>query len=149
MTHACTHVVMAFGVLGRTADAEALDGTRLAGAAHANERVYPIPAADSVSVDAQAHVLLIRSNGLIVAVSPACPHEQAPVRWVPRAERFQCSKHNSRYTREGQYISGRATRGLDRFAIRRDGPAVFVDVTRLWRADKNPAEWTAAVVSAL
>lgn len=149
MTHACTHVAMALGVLGRKTDAEALERTRLAGAADANERVYPIPAADSVSVDAQAHVLLIRSNGLIFAVSPACPHEQAPVRWVPRAERFQCSKHNSRYTREGQYISGRATRGLDRFAIRRDGPAVFVDVTRLWRADKNPAEWTAAVVSAL
>lgn len=149
MTHACTHVVMAFGVLGRNVDTEGLEGTRLAGAAHANERVYPIPAADSVSVDAQAHVLLIRSNGLIFAVSPACPHEQAAVRWVPRAERFQCSKHNSRYTREGQYISGRATRGLDRFAIRRDGPAVFVDVTRLWRADKNPAEWTAAVVSAI
>ena len=149
MTHACTHVVMAFGVLGRTVDTEALEETRLAGAARANERVNPIPAADSVSVDAQAQVLLIRSSGLIFAVSPACPHEQAAVRWVPRAERFQCSKHNSRYTREGQYISGRATRGLDRFAIRRDGPAVFVDVTRLWRADKNPAEWTAAVVSAL
>jgi nitrite reductase/ring-hydroxylating ferredoxin subunit len=149
MTHACTNVVMALGVLGRSADGAALQGASLAGAAHANERGYPIPAADSVGVDAQAQVMLVRSNGLVFAVSPACPHEQAVVRWVARAGRFQCSKHHSRYTREGQYISGRATRGLDRFAIRRDGPAVFVDVTRLWRADKNPAEWTAAVVSAI
>jgi nitrite reductase/ring-hydroxylating ferredoxin subunit len=145
LTHACTDVVAALGIVGESADGQARP-IPLTGSVRGNERVYPTPAVDGVGMDAQASVILVRASGLVFAVSPACPHEQAAVRWIPRAERFQCSKHHSRYTREGRYISGRATRGLDRFPIHREGSSVLVDVTRVWRADTHPSEWASAVV---
>jgi Rieske Fe-S protein len=113
-----------------------------------DERSYPVPAVDGVMVDWQAQVLLARYQDEIFALSLACPHEHAAVRWTPRAGRFQCSKHDSRYAPDGRYISGRSTRNLDRFPIRRDGAAVLVDVTRVWQADVNAAEWAAAIVPA-
>ena len=145
LTHACTDVVAALGIVGEGGAGQA--PIPLTGSVRGNERVYQTPAAESVGVDAQASVILVRASGVVFAVSPACPHEQAAVRWIPRAGRFQCSKHHSRYTREGRYISGRATRGLDRFPIHREGSLVFVDVTRVWRADTHPSEWASAVVS--
>ena len=76
----------------------------------------------------------------------ACPHEHAAVKWVAKDGRFQCSKHDSRYTPEGTYTSGRATRNLDRFPIRREGDTIVVTVDRVFRSDQDSAGWTAASV---
>jgi Rieske Fe-S protein len=77
----------------------------------------------------------------------ACPHQNAAVYWLPKEQRFRCSKHDSKYQPSGTYTSGRATRNLDRFPIRRDGDAVMVDVTRVFRSDQDAAAWTNAVVT--
>jgi len=60
--------------------------------------------------------------------------------------RFQCPKHKSKYEPDGTFISGRATRNMDRYAIKRAGMEVEVALEVLYRNDKQPAEWTAAVV---
>jgi hypothetical protein len=36
---------------------------------------------------------------------------------------------------------------MDRYAIARDGGSVTVDVARLFRADDQPSDWSAAVVT--
>ena len=36
---------------------------------------------------------------------------------------------------------------MDRFAVRRDGATVVVDVDKMYRSDSNDAEWEAAVVT--
>jgi len=36
---------------------------------------------------------------------------------------------------------------MDRFAVRRDGTNLIVDVSQFFQQDKNPAEWAAAVVA--
>jgi nitrite reductase/ring-hydroxylating ferredoxin subunit len=110
------------------------------------ERRYPLPAADGAIFDSSAQVFLVRHDGRIFAVSPSCPHQHAAVRWTPNTGRFQCSKHDSRYAPDGRYVSGRSTRSLDRFPIRREGASVLVDVTSVWRADADAAEWSAATV---
>ena len=71
------------------------------------------PAADGVASTGRR-----RTVG-VYAFALACPHENAAVKWVAKEQRFQCTRHDSRYTPEGQYTSGRATRNLDRFPIRR------------------------------
>jgi hypothetical protein len=43
-------------------------------------------------------------------------------------------------------MDGRATRNMDRYAIRRDGGNVIVDLGKLHREDENRDEWIAAVV---
>ena len=47
---------------------------------------------------------------------------------------------------DGSFIEGRATRGMDRFAVRRDGDKVIVDLDKLYQQDKDRAEWNAAFI---
>jgi nitrite reductase/ring-hydroxylating ferredoxin subunit len=116
------------------------------GEPHGNERRYPLPMSDGVIVDRASQVMLARYHGQVVALAIACPHQQAAVRWLPGEQRFQCSKHDSKYQPTGTYTSGRATRNLDRFPIRRDGDTIVVDAARVFQSDKDQAGWAAAVV---
>lgn len=111
------------------------------------ERRYPIPAADSVNVDHEEQVIVVRAQGHAYVFNLACPHQQAAVKWSPQDNRFQCTKHDSKYTPDGVYVSGRATRNLDRFVIRRDGNSIVVDLDHLVESDKDPKGWAAAAIA--
>ena len=130
---------------------EALAGrpaTELIGVAvGATEKRYPIPAADGVSVDADAQAILVRSQQFVYAFALACPHQNTALRWRANDQRFQCPKHESKYKPDGTFISGRATRNMDRLPIKRAGDAVIVDVDVAYKSDAQPAEWAAAKVA--
>jgi Rieske Fe-S protein len=111
-----------------------------------DQRRYPIPMSDGVSIDRNAQVILVRSQNKVMAMALACPHQNAAVRWLPDDRRFQCTRHDSMYQPDGTYTSGRATRNLDRFPIQKDGVSVLVDVSRVFRSDQETAGWAAAVV---
>lgn len=115
-------------------------------AAKGDERTYPIPAADGVTIDKKNQVILVRFQQGIYAFALSCPHENAALRWRGSDKRFQCPRHESKYAPDGQFLSGRATRNMDRFAIARQEDAVVVDLARFYRSDENQAEWGAAVV---
>ena len=119
-----------------------IDGTP-AGA----ERSFPVPVADSVNIDRETSMILVRSQGKVFAFALSCPHEKAAVKWVDKSARFQCTKHDSKYTPDGTYTSGRATRNMDRFPIRKDGANVLIDLEHVFRSDIDKAGWTAAVVT--
>lgn len=110
------------------------------------ERRYPLPALDGVAVDEAAGVILARSADAVYAFSLKCPHKGTALRWQAAAQRFQCPKHKSRYQPDGVFISGRATRSMDRHAIRRDAQTVIVDLARVFREDLHPRDWEAACV---
>ena len=112
----------------------------------ATEKRFQIPASDSVNIDRQSQTILVRYQNSIFAFALACPHEHAAVKWLPKDRRFQCSKHDSQYQPNGTYTAGRATRNLDRFAIRREDATIVVDLTHWFESDKNPSGWGAAVV---
>lgn len=109
-------------------------------------RAYPIPAADGVEIDREEEVILVRWRNAVYAFALSCPHQNTALRWQPAELRFQCPKHKSKYQPDGKFISGRATRGMDRFAIRRDGGSVQVNLDVLYQEDEQPAEWAAALV---
>jgi nitrite reductase/ring-hydroxylating ferredoxin subunit len=115
--------------------------------AGAAERRYPIPSSDGATIDRDAQVILVRYQNHIVALALACPHQNAAVKWLPTDGRFQCSKHDSRYTPEGVHTAGRATRNMDRFPITRDGAFVVVDVSRVFRSDQDAAGWATASIA--
>jgi Rieske Fe-S protein len=112
-----------------------------------NERSYPIPAADGATVDHEAQVILARLQGKVFAFALSCPHQNAAVKWLPIDRRFQCTKHDSQYQPDGTYTSGRATRNLDRFPVRRQAANVLVDVTKVYQSDRDPAGWAGACVT--
>ena len=107
---------------------------------------YPVPAADGVQIDHDNQVILVRWQGDAYAFNLACPHQNTALRWDGADKRFQCPKHHSKYQPDGTFISGRATRNMDRFAITRVNDDLVVNVDAMYRQDRNAAAWTAAFV---
>ena len=135
-------------VLGVGSDsALALPVYTTTGAGDGAERRYPIPPGDSVNVDQSAQLIVVRAEGHAYVFALSCPHQNNVVKWVAKDHRFQCTKHDSRYTPNGTYTSGRATRNMDRYVIRRDGDAIVVDLHKWVQSDKDPAGWAAATIA--
>ena len=111
-----------------------------------DEITYPIPASDGVTIDRENAVILVRMQGKVMAFNWSCPHQNAAVRWRQAEMKFECSKHDSVYAADGTYVGGRATRNMDRFAIKRSGNAVIVNVAQMIESDAQKAAWDAAVV---
>jgi len=111
------------------------------------ELTFPIPAADGATVDRDNGVILVRYQGKVFAFNLSCPHENAAVRWKAAVSRFECSRHDSKYEPDGTYTSGRATRNMDRFPVRRNGDTIVVSVAALIQSDTNKAQWDAAAVT--
>jgi Rieske Fe-S protein len=138
----------ALATLGISSSAAALPVSMIeALGRNAGRITYPIPAADGVRIDKDNEVILVRWQQAVYAFSLSCPHQRTALRWNDAVKEFQCPKHKSKYTPIGSFISGRATRGMDRFAIQRQGNNVIVDADKLYEEDENEAEWKAAFVS--
>ena len=133
--------------LGLAAASTTLPVTVIASSGQGDERTYDLPAADGVTIDRKTQVILVRYSGHVYAMALACPHEQAAVKWVNKDGRFQCTKHDSQYKPDGTYVTGHATRNLDRFPIRLDGGKVVVNTSKVYQSDTPAASWAAAVVT--
>ncbi|HEY2025838.1 MAG TPA: Rieske (2Fe-2S) protein [Gemmatimonadaceae bacterium] len=111
-----------------------------------NDHTYAIPATDGVEIDRDTEVILVRWQGAVYAFNLACPHQHTALRWDDADRRFQCPRHHSQYQPDGEFITGRATRAMDRFSIRREGDKIVVDVDAMHKQDEDPTGWNAAVV---
>lgn len=127
----------AFAAVARTVSAEHSRGA---------ERSYQIPAADGAYVDADNGVILARWQNEVHAFSLKCPHRGATLEWRPTENRVFCPRHKARFRPDGAHDSGRASRDLDRFDIRRDGARLVINLDALRRADIDAAAWRAASV---
>jgi nitrite reductase/ring-hydroxylating ferredoxin subunit len=116
------------------------------GIAQGSEHRFPFPASDGVTIDRKEQVIIVRSQGHVYAFNLSCPHENTALKWLPKDMRFQCPKHESKYQPNGTFMSGRATRNMDRLKIRRDGDALFVDLSHIIKSDTDPAVWAAATI---
>lgn len=113
-----------------------------------DEHAFPVPAADGVNIDRDTQVIVVRFQQRAYVFNLACPHENTALRWKQRDGRFQCPRHESQYQPDGTFITGRATRNMDRFAVRRNGDSLLADLNRLYRSDQQPQAWAAAFVAA-
>ncbi|HET7462152.1 MAG TPA: Rieske (2Fe-2S) protein [Longimicrobium sp.] len=116
-------------------------------AVRAGQATYPIPAQDGATIDRDHEVIVARWSGRVYAFALSCPHQRTMLRWQEGEHRFQCPKHHSRYTPDGTFISGRATRGMDRYSVRREGGNVVVELAALHRQDQDRAGWESAFVA--
>jgi nitrite reductase/ring-hydroxylating ferredoxin subunit len=139
---------VAIALLGLSSkDASALPVGVTEGTQNGGERQYPIPAADGVNIDHQAQLIVVRFNGHGYVFALSCPHQNNALKWVQKDHRFHCTKHDSQYQPDGLYTSGRATRNMDRYAIRREGDSIFVDLHHWFQSDKDPKGWAAATIA--
>ncbi len=111
-------------------------------------KTYAILAQDGAQIDNDAQVILVRWEGKVYAFNLSCPHQNTALRWNDGEHRFQCPKHHSQYQPDGTFITGRATRGMDRFPITKNGTNVVVDIDNMIKQTDNLAAWQAAFVTA-
>ena len=116
-------------------------------ASKGEEKTYPVPATDGVQIDKDNEVILARSGKSVYAFALACPHQNTALRWDAANNRFQCPKHKSKYRPDGTFIEGRATRSMDRYAVRKDGNNIVANVDALYQQDKQAADWQSAFVT--
>ena len=136
-------VMLAVGAGPEVAMARGLEfGAALS--ARGDERTYPLPTADGATIDRDSEVILVRWQGYVYAFNLACPHKNTALRWLGPEQRFQCPKHKSKYRPDGSFIEGKATRGMDRFTVRRQGDTVVVDLGAMHKQDEDGAGWAAA-----
>lgn len=107
---------------------------------------YPLPAADGVSIDSSNEVILCRHAGEVFAFALSCPHQNTALKVMPKGSGFQCPRHKSKYQPNGTFVSGRATRNMDRLQISRDGANIVVDPDIAFESDTDPGKWAAAVL---
>jgi Rieske Fe-S protein len=108
---------------------------------------YPLPAVDGAQIDRDNEVILVRYKNEVFAFNLSCPHQNTALRWNETDMRFQCPKHHSQYQPDGEFITGRATRNMDRLAIKRDAANnIIVDPDTFYQSDEDAAQWNAAVV---
>ena len=120
-------------------------GTTAPRSAKGAELRYTIPVTDSVAVDETNELILVRWQGRAYAFSTKCTHRGARLEWHAAEGRVFCPKHKARFRPDGAHDSGRSTRALDRYDIRREGASLVIRLDVLRRVDRNPAEWAAAV----
>jgi Rieske Fe-S protein len=107
---------------------------------------FPLPSQDGVTIDKDNEIIIARHGANIFAFALSCPHQHTVLKWNAKDARFQCPKHKSQYDAEGTFISGRATRSMDRFPLKLTGAQIQVNADILYQEDDNPKEWQAAVV---
>ena len=118
-----------------------VDGIEAAG-----DQKFPFPTADGVNIDRKQQIIIVRTQGHVYAFNLSCPHENTALKWLPKDNRFQCPKHDSKYQPNGTFMSGRATRNMDRLQIRREGDALLVDLSHIIKSDTDPGGSTAATI---
>ena len=151
LTQAAAMVVGAMVGLGMNAErAVAMPLGFLTGARAPNGKdvSFPIPTADGATIDRDNDLILARYQGKVYAFGLACPHQNTALRWLAAEGRFQCPKHKSKYAPDGTFLSGRATRSMDRYAVRKEGSNIVVNIDSLYEQDKQKQEWESAFVAA-
>ena len=103
-----------------------------------------LPAEDGVLIERTSEIILVRREGLVYAFALSCPHQHTMLRWLEQDQRFQCPKHKSKYGPDGAYLSGRATRSMDRYAVKVAGTTAVIDMSHAFRQDVDPNGWNAA-----
>lgn len=134
--------------LGAAPGAAFADGVRVIAplSISGGQRTYRLPTADSVAVDGANDAIIARWQGRVHAFSSRCPHRGTRLEWHADETRIFCPRHKARFQPDGAHDSGRTTRDLDRYEIRRQGDTLIVNFDVLYRADQNAAGWQGAVL---
>jgi nitrite reductase/ring-hydroxylating ferredoxin subunit len=111
------------------------------------EARYVVPTVDSVNIDHDKDIILARVGHSLFAFDLSCPHQNTALRWKASDRRFECPRHHSRYSAEGIFLDGRATRSMDRHALRHDGDHVVVDLDAVYEEKQDASQWAAAVLT--
>lgn len=70
--------------------------------------------------------LVKKADGLVKALSAACPHVRCKLGWNGSTKRFECPCHGSAFTIDGKRLYGPAPRDMFAIKLRQDGKSIIV-----------------------
>ena len=111
---------------------------RAADFAPSSVKLIRVPKPNSIDPPVPMYLVNDLSAGFL-ALSNQDPHSGCSIEWKAAAHRFEDACLGSTYTPIGGYVSGPATRGLDRYPVNvtEDG-AVRIDVSKLQSGPPRP-----------
>ena len=74
-----------------------------------------------------ARAFLTELDGEVVALAEKCTHLGCRVPYCESSGRFECPCHGSVFSRAGDYLSGPAPRGMDRYPTDIEEGLVYID----------------------
>lgn len=87
------------------------------------------------------HIYLVHNDGDPLALSDDPQHlEGEHTEWCESSQMFETPTHGEKFDRRGNYYAGPAAKGLDRYAVRVDGEAIYVDLDELIPGPERGAE---------
>ncbi len=85
------------------------------------------------------HVMLLREGDALRGFLARVPHLNERLAWCPNERVFLSFAHGELFDRRGRYVSGPATRDLDRVDVRLRGDEIIIDPLRVIRSDGRSA----------
>jgi len=79
----------------------------------------------------EGRLYVVNAKGDLFALSQKCPHLGCTVPFCASSGRFECPCHGSKYDLAGEYITGPAPHGMDRYKLEVKNNAVVVDTGAL------------------
>ncbi len=70
--------------------------------------------------------VILNNDGSVTAYSPLCTHLGCAYHWEAGAHAFVCPCHGSAFNMQGNVIAGPAQRPLDRYAVKMQGPRLWL-----------------------
>ncbi|MDQ3646399.1 MAG: Rieske 2Fe-2S domain-containing protein [Actinomycetota bacterium] len=87
------------------------------------------------------HVFLVLNEGEPLALSDDPQHlEGEHTEWCESSQMFETPTHGEKFDRRGNYYGGPAAKGLDRYAVRVDGDAIYLDLDKVIPGPERGAE---------
>ena len=88
-------------------------------------------ATDTATYVPEGRLYVANAGGHLFALSQKCPHLGCRVPFCDSSGRFECPCHGSVYDLGGEWITGPAPRGMDRYNLALDGDTLVVDTSKL------------------
>ena len=86
-------------------------------------------ATDTSTYVSAGRMYIVNANDYLFALSQKCPHLGCHVPYCESSGRFECPCHGSIYDLAGEYITGPAPRGMDRYKVTIEADNVVVDTS--------------------
>lgn len=75
------------------------------------------------------HVFLVYNDGNVLALSDDAQHmDGESTQWCESSQMFETPTHGEKFTDLGHYYGGPAQQGLDRYPVRVEGDAIYVNL---------------------
>ncbi len=77
-----------------------------------------------------------RADNRVIAFAPQCPHLGCAYHWDQQNQDFLCPCHASRFSIEGEVLTGPAQRSLDQYEVKIEGGKLLVG--RVHKSEETP-----------